>query len=110
VLRSDRLYAADVRRREELMRTSRFFLHVGIAALLLTAHAADLPREEWFVLKARRPGVSARDLGREYGLEELRAYQDRSRAGVDARRGFSFTDRHGGYPGQKEPPREASKP
>ena len=52
---------------------------------------ADMPREEWFVLRARRPGVSARALGREYGLEELRAYQDRSRTGVDAHRGFSFT-------------------
>ena len=85
-------------------------------ARLLAEHAADvsldtdMPREEWFVLKARRPGVSVRDLGREYGLEELRAYQDRSRIGVDAQRGFSFTRRYGGYPGQKQPPREASKP
>jgi predicted amidohydrolase len=54
------------------------------------ALAADMPREEWFVLEAKRPGVSARQLGREYGLEELRPYQDRSRTGVDARRGFSW--------------------
>jgi len=86
-------------------------------ARLLAEHAADvvldedMPREEWFVLKARRPGVSVRDLGREYGLEELRAYQDRSRTGVDARRGFSFTDRYGGYPGRKDPPPpQTSKP
>jgi len=78
-------------------------------ALLLAAHPADvavdveMPREEWFVLKARRPGVSARGLGREYGLEELRAYQDRSRVGVDARRGFSFSQAYGGYPGQTSP-------
>ena len=71
---------------------------------------ADMPREEWFVLKARRPGVSVRALAREYGLEELRSYQDRSRTGVDAHRGFSFTSRYGGYPGQKEPPRETSRP
>jgi len=85
-------------------------------ARLLAEHSADvaldtdMPREEWFVLKARRPGVSVRALGREYGLEELRAYQDRSRIGVDARRGFSFRSRYGGYPGEKEPPRQASKP
>jgi predicted amidohydrolase len=85
-------------------------------ARLLAEHSADvaldadMPREEWFVLRARRPGVSVRGLAREYGLEELRAYQDRSRTGVDAHRGFSFTGRYGGYPGQKEPPHEASKP
>ena len=53
--------------------------------------AVDMPREEWFVLAAKRPGVSARRLAREYGLEELRAYKDRSRAGIDALRGFSFS-------------------
>jgi beta-ureidopropionase len=78
-------------------------------ARLLAERAADvaldvdMPREEWFVLKAGRPGVSARRLGREYGLEELRAYQDRSRTGVDARRGFSFSERYGAYPGRKSP-------
>lgn len=46
-----------------------------------------LEREEWFVLKARRPGVSARALAREYGLEELRDYQERSRREIDRRRG-----------------------
>jgi predicted amidohydrolase len=85
-------------------------------ARLLTEHAADvaldtdMPREEWFVLKARRPGVSVRELGRQYGLEELRTYQDRSRIGVDAQRGFSFTSRYGGYPGGNEPARAASRP
>jgi predicted amidohydrolase len=78
-------------------------------ARLLAEHAADvalevdMPREEWFVLKAKRPGVSARRLGREYGLEELRAYKDRSRTGIDARRGFPFGDRYGGYPGGRVP-------
>jgi len=42
-----------------------------------------LRREQWFVLKANRPGVSARDLAREYGLEELRDYIDRSRREID---------------------------
>jgi len=48
-------------------------------------------------------GVSARGLAREYGLEELRAYKDRSRAGIDALRGFSFSQRYGGYPGRSRP-------
>jgi predicted amidohydrolase len=39
--------------------------------------------EQWFVLKAKRPGVSARALAREYGLEELRDYIDRSRRQID---------------------------
>jgi predicted amidohydrolase len=69
--------------------------------------AVDMPREEWFVLEAKRPGVSARQLAREYGLEELRAYKDRSRAGIDALRGFSFSQRYGGYPGQVVPDRRA---
>jgi hypothetical protein len=60
----------------------------------------DMPREEWFVLAAKRPGVSAKALGREYGLEELRSYKDRSRAGIDAIRGFSWSGKYGGYPGQ----------
>ncbi len=63
----------------------------------------DMPREEWFVLKARRPGVSARALAREHGLEELRAYKDRSRTQLDALRGFGFADRYGGYPGKQDP-------
>lgn len=42
-----------------------------------------LPREEWFVLKAKRPGVSARALAAEYGLEELRDYLTRSRRQID---------------------------
>ncbi|HUL77027.1 MAG TPA: carbon-nitrogen hydrolase family protein [Vicinamibacteria bacterium] len=76
---------------------------------LLREHAADvrldvdMPREEWFVLAANRPGVSARQLAREYGLEELRAYKDRSRIGIDQRRGFSFSQRFGGYPGHVAP-------
>ncbi len=45
-----------------------------------------LELEQWFVLKARRPGVSARDLARQYGLEELRDYINRSRRGIDGHR------------------------
>ena len=42
-----------------------------------------LPREQWFVLKAKRPGVSARELANRYGLEELRDYVARSRRDID---------------------------
>ena len=48
--------------------------------------------ESWFVLRARRPGVSARQLARAYGLEELRDYIARSRREIDALRGFAFAD------------------
>jgi predicted amidohydrolase len=50
-----------------------------------------LPMEGWFVLKAKRPGVSARILGRQYGLEELRHYINRSRCEIDKCRGFIFS-------------------
>ena len=46
-----------------------------------------LELEKWFVLKARRAGVSARALARAYGLEELRDYIARSRREIDAMRG-----------------------
>ena len=46
--------------------------------------------ESWFVLRARRPGVSARQLARACGLEELRDYIARSRREIDAMRGFAF--------------------
>lgn len=45
-----------------------------------------LPREQWFVLRAKRPGVSARALARQYGLEELRDYLTRSRHAIDLMR------------------------
>ena len=48
--------------------------------------------EQWFVLRAKRPGVSARDLAHEYGLEELRHYVDRSRVAIDRRRGWEFAE------------------
>ena len=60
---------------------------------LLADHGEDvevevrLPQEKWFVLRARRPGASARKLAREYGLEELRAYVARNRRELEAIRG-----------------------
>lgn len=47
--------------------------------------------EAWFVLKAKRPGVSARKLARQYGLEELTHYINRSRCEIDKCRGWEFS-------------------
>ena len=64
---------------------------------LLHEHADDVeleqwwPMEGWFVLRAKRPGVSARALASQYGLEELRHYINRSRSEIDKCRGWEFT-------------------
>jgi hypothetical protein len=66
---------------------------------LLNEHPQDVEQEkwmkleQWFVLKAKRSGVSARELGHQYGLEELRHYLERSRLAIDARRGWEFEER-----------------
>lgn len=66
---------------------------------LLAERAGDVAqeqwmrREQWFVLKAVRPGVSARALARQYGLEELRDYLDRSRREIDRMRGWAFAEK-----------------
>jgi predicted amidohydrolase len=63
---------------------------------LLKDHGEDvvrekwLPAEGWFVLKAKRPGASARELARRYGMEERRPYLNRSRCEIDKRRGWQF--------------------
>ena len=63
---------------------------------LLKEHAGDvvldkwLPRECFFVLKAKRPGVSARRLAAQYGLEEITPYLARSRREADRLRGWEF--------------------
>jgi hypothetical protein len=46
--------------------------------------------EQWFALKAKRPGIGAREMARQYGLEELRHYIDRSRVAIDKRWGWEF--------------------
>jgi predicted amidohydrolase len=51
-----------------------------------------LDREQWFVLEATQPGVSARALAKQYGLEELRDYLSRSRREIDQRRGHGPAD------------------
>jgi len=68
---------------------------------LLEDHGDDveqekaLPLESWFVLRAKRPGVSARELARKYGLEELTHYINRSDLEIDAlRKASSATAGH----------------
>jgi predicted amidohydrolase len=67
--------------------------------LLLAEHADEvvqekwLELEQWFVLRAKRPGIRARALAGEYGLEELRDYIDRSHREIDRMRGWSFADK-----------------
>lgn len=64
---------------------------------LLKDHGTDvererwLPMEGWFILKAKRPGVSARRLARQYGLEERRPYINRARCDLDKARGWQFS-------------------
>jgi predicted amidohydrolase len=64
---------------------------------LLRAHGDEvekeiyMPREQWFVLRAKKPGISARNLAKKFGMEELTDYQNRSRKEIDRKRGFSFT-------------------
>jgi predicted amidohydrolase len=66
-------------------------------AKLLEEHREDverekwLPMEGWFILRAKRPGVSARELARKYGLEERRPYINRSRCSIDELRGWQFS-------------------
>ncbi len=74
---------------------------------LLEEHGADvqqtkwLDREQWFVLEARRPGVSARAMAKEYGLEELRDYKARSRRAIDEQRGGAPSGAGEGNPARK---------
>lgn len=63
---------------------------------LLKEHSGEIEiekkkeRESWFVLKAIKPGISSRKLAKDYGLEELRDYVNRSRIEIDRMRGWSF--------------------
>jgi predicted amidohydrolase len=63
---------------------------------LLKEHSEDVEQErwmeleQWFVLKAKRPGVSVRQLAKQYELEELRHYLDRSRRSIDGMRGWRY--------------------
>ena len=63
---------------------------------LLEKHAGEvemdcwLEREGWFTIRAIKPGVSARALTKEYGMEELSSYKMRSEREIDQMRGFRF--------------------
>ena len=46
--------------------------------------------EQWFVLKANRPGVNILSIAEKYGLEDHRDFIKRSRAEMDRRRGFTL--------------------
>jgi predicted amidohydrolase len=52
-----------------------------------------MEREDWFVLRAKRPGVSARELARNYGLVEKAELVRRARKLIDDRRGWAFAQR-----------------
>jgi hypothetical protein len=66
---------------------------------LLAEHGDDvmqdkfIERDGWFVLKAKRPGVSARELARSYGLEELRDFIEHCRQICDQHRGWEFSEK-----------------
>ena len=67
--------------------------------LLFKEHADDvveekyMEREDWFVLRAKRPGVSARELARKYGLVEKAELVRRARKIIDDRRGWAFVEK-----------------
>jgi predicted amidohydrolase len=51
-----------------------------------------LPHEEWFTMRAIKPGVSARKLGEQYGLRELRSSLLDDKAEQDRHRGRPLAD------------------
>ena len=63
---------------------------------LLKEHAGEveqevyMSREGWFVLRAKKPGVSARSLTKAYNMEILTDYQNRSRREINKMRGFDI--------------------
>jgi predicted amidohydrolase len=63
---------------------------------LLQAHGDDierekwLPMEGWFVLRAKRPGVSAKELAKQYGLVDRHHYHNWSQCEIDKCRGWEF--------------------
>ena len=64
---------------------------------LLQAHGNDverekwLPMEGWFVLRAKHPGASAKELAKQFGLETLRHYLNRNQCEIDKCRGWEFS-------------------
>ncbi len=66
----------------------------GKVAKLLQEHAGEVEKvpdvavagENWIVLRATRPGVRVRDLCKQYQIETLREYRQRSREEINERR------------------------
>lgn len=52
-----------------------------------------MEREDWFVLRAKRPGVSSRELARKFGLVEKAELVRRARGLIDQRRGWAFAQK-----------------
>jgi hypothetical protein len=50
-----------------------------------------LPMEGWFVLRAKHPGASAKELAKQYEMETLRHYLNRSQCEIDKCRGYEFS-------------------
>lgn len=73
--------------------------NMGKLQTLLKIHGNEIekelvmPREQWFVLRATKPGVSARKLAKDFGMEELVDYQNRSKKEIDKKRGFQFKEK-----------------
>lgn len=63
---------------------------------LLQDHGSDieleksLPMEGWFVLRAKRPDVSVKELAKQYGLVDRHHYRNWSQCEIDKCRGFEF--------------------
>jgi predicted amidohydrolase len=72
--------------------------YLNVARRLVAEHPGEIeietymPHEAWFILRALKPGVSARKLGEQYGLRELRASTADDRAEQDRRRGQPLAD------------------
>ncbi|WP_298860079.1 carbon-nitrogen hydrolase family protein [uncultured Gimesia sp.] len=67
--------------------------YLGKAHQIVLDHPGDveiekfMPHEAWFVLRAKRPGVSVQKLAKQYGLRQLRDSLNFARLEVDKRRG-----------------------
>jgi len=65
---------------------------------LLKEHAGEIEmdtcfiREGYFTLRSLKPGVSAKKLASDYGMEALTAYRKRKRDELDGLRGFTLRD------------------
>jgi hypothetical protein len=49
-----------------------------------------MAREDYYILKATRPGVNLPELAKQYDLQDLRTYLRKQRRQADTLRGFQF--------------------